>query len=253
MDAYETKLFIAILVAGALIVTMAFYFAFSAIRHQRRFVQLQRSYFLQELSLLENERRRIARDLHDELGPLLSVTKMLTSDLYVPREKDVHNLAKVNQHLEQIMHTLGEIFLNLTPAVLLKKGLDFALRDFIEDVEHASSIRIHYRYSVTTPIPSTVSIHLYRIIREVVHNCVKHSEAGEVAVDLQEEKGRLVICCYDNGKGFAIEERMQASTGYGLRSIRNRTEMLGGTIRYQSGPGNGTHYFFKFPLNGHQL
>ena len=248
MDAFETRLYSAVLITAVTTGCLIFFFAASLIRSQRKFVRFQRQSFLKEVSLLENERTRIARDLHDELGPLLSLTKLLIGDVTVAQEKGAKQLEKANQNLETILHKLGEISINLTPTGLLKKGLHFALSDFFADIREASPIALRFQYDVISPIQPALGIHLYRIVREAVHNCLKHAEATQVAVSVTEKNKILQIYYQDNGKGFPIQAYMEAATGLGLRSIKSRTEMLGGSLRYQSRPGTGTYYLIHIPF-----
>jgi signal transduction histidine kinase len=248
MDAYETTIYTAVLITGVVTGCIIIYFAVSVFRQQRKHIRLQRHYFLDEISLLEKERTRIARDLHDELAPILSVTKFQVSSIRAASETEESKINKVNGNLELVMNRLGQIAVNLTPGMMVHKGLRFALEDFFRDLEEISTLRIAFLYQVQKEPDPQISIHVYRIVQEVVYNSVKHSGASELTVHLKERFDKLYILCKDNGKGFDQDRELEREKGLGLRSVKSRTGMLGGKLRCSSTEGLGTEYFFELPL-----
>lgn len=248
MDPFETSLFSAVLISGGVLLVIILYFGLSILRNQKRFIRLQRSFYLKEVSLLEQERARIARDLHDDLGPILSVTRMQLNASNGADPRSRRNLRTISANLTQLMRRFEEISADITPKPLLRKGLEFALRDFIQQVATTSSLQIDLRYNVNRSVKPSASIHIYRIVKELIHNCIKHAGATSLLLLIEEKGERVSIDYQDNGTGFNIDDTMEDSIGQGLRSMRNRTEMLGGQMQYYSVEKVGTRYNFELPI-----
>ncbi|GAA4736823.1 sensor histidine kinase [Flavisolibacter ginsenosidimutans] len=246
MDARETSLYIAILITGVAMVSLTLYFAASAIWHQRKHARIQRQNFLDEIGLLEKERARVARDLHDELAPLLSLTRFQLMSVRESNGDEV--LQRASANLQRVMLRMGEIAVDLNAGALVQKGLRFALTDFFLELEGLSSLRIRFCYDVRREIPAQTGIHLYRIVQEAVHNAFKHSGASQVDVHVKERLNQLFLYVGDNGTGFRCREASQEQIGIGLQSIRSRTGMLGGRLECRSSAQKGTTYFFQFPF-----
>ena len=248
MDAHETSLYTAVLIAGLVIICLTVYFALSVIWHHRKHSRLQRQNFFDEISLLEKERTRVARDLHDELAPLLSLTRFQIAGIKTRDAAETEPLQKANSNLERVMLRLGEIAVNLNASVLVRKGFRFALADFFLEVEALSPLKIQFLYDAVHEVPVEMGIHLYRIVQEVVHNALKHSGATLMDVQVTEQSDKLFLYLGDNGRGFCYEQSARDSAGIGLRSIRSRTGMLGGQFECLSALRNGTSYFLEFPF-----
>lgn len=248
MDTHETTIYTAVLITAVVIGCIIFYFAISVFRYQRRHIEMQRNYFLNEVTILEKERTRIARDLHDEIGPLLSLTKIQLNTLPPLLEKTQIQVLKAESNLETIIERLGQIARNLTPSSLMKKGLHFALQDYLANFDDIIPMKLELRYQVHQDLPLSLTIHLFRIVQEVVHNSIKHSGGSALLVQLKQKGHTLYIFCKDNGSGFNKGEENQKETGLGLNSIQNRTRMLGGKMKCHSTPASGTEYFFEIPL-----
>jgi signal transduction histidine kinase len=245
MFSLETTLYYAILAGSAVLAFIIFCFAGWAYRQQRKVVRLQRHYFLHDVGLLENERTRISRDLHDSVGTDLTIMQFLLSGLEMTDEAAQSKLGKVHLHLDRILQSLGQITRDLSFKLLENKGLHFVLQDLLEDVAAASGIGYQLHYQLLQRPDAALSMHLYRIIKEMVHNTLKHSEATTLLVHLKERKGKLYLLCEDNGKGFSDTPE---STGHGLHNIRSRIAMLGGKMECCAPAGKGTRYFCEIPL-----
>jgi two-component system, NarL family, sensor kinase len=245
MDAYEISIYTAFLIAGLFVTGLLGLYLVSVIRHQKQHAELQRHYFLQEITVLEKERTRVARDLHDELAPLLSLAKYQVDN---SAQQESLLLEKASQNLLKVMLRLGEIAANLNADKLVQKGLCFALKDFLLEVESISRLQIEFTYDVQRPVPAATAIHFYRMAQEIVQNVVKHAAATRLYIRLKEKKNKLYFSFSDNGKGFAFEESFQQRKGIGLQSIHSRVVLLGGSFRCTSAPGEGTRYSFEFPF-----
>jgi signal transduction histidine kinase len=249
MDAPATPLSNAIVITAIVIACLLLYFIGNMVSRQRKRLELQRRYFLDETALLEKERTRIARDIHDELGPLLTATRMQLQRLQQEAgEEQQAMFRKTEEQLAHLTRRLREIAANLTPAVLVRKGLKNAIHDFLERSEELSPIRFSFICTLRTNLPPSFSIHLYRIVQEIVHNAIRHSRATQLAIRISEDRGRLYLSVMDNGQGFTPPPVLEESEGMGLRSIYSRTAMLGGLVECVSAPGKGVDYFIDIPL-----
>jgi signal transduction histidine kinase len=190
------------------------------------------------------ERTRLAKDLHDGLGSILSSAKfsftnmkerlIITPENAAAFEKGMDMLDKSISELRRVAH-------NLMPEALTRFGLDTALKDFCNSVDQSGALRLTYQsFGVNeTVIPDVVSAAVYRIIQELVNNILKHADATTALVQLIRNNDTLSIAVEDNGKGFdpAILEN---NSGMGYLSLKNRVAYLKGTIDIQTSAGKGT-------------
>lgn len=248
MDTYETSIYTAILTTVLVLGCIIVYFALSVFRQQRKYINLQRGYFLDEVNLLEKEKMRIARDLHDEVGPLLSLSKSHIQQLKPANETEALHIQRISENLDRVLKRMGQIAINITPGSLFKKGLRFSIEQFLDDLRDAYEIAIIFRYDVKTAVDINRSLHIYRIVQEIAHNTVKHSGARTLEVQLKERKQRLYLFCHDDGRGFSPQTPGEGG-GHGSGSIRNRCEILFGKMKFRSDAKSGTEYFFEFPLS----
>src|SRR5688572_25001241 len=249
MDALETSIFTAILIASLVLAIIIGYFFVTLIRNQRRTAQLYKEKILAEITTLERERARIATDLHDELGPYLSVTKFRINALDVLTDEDKEHLVKINENIDLIIHRMREIAADLMPMTLLRKGLTYGIREFTDNISKPSGLQINFNIEGNDEFSSTMRIHLYRIIQEIVHNTVKHAKATTLKIDLKQENRRVLLITEDNGTGFDYNTLLREKQGVGLRSMLSRVEVLGGDMFIDSVPHKGTRYTFEIPEN----
>ncbi len=189
----------------------------------------------------EEERGRIAKDLHDGLGGLLSGTKLsftnmkenllLTPENAILFEKSIGMLDTTISDLRKVAH-------NLMPEALFKFGLNDALNDFCSSIQLASNITIDYqKIGLDRKLGNTAETFIYRIIQELVNNAVKHAEAKEILVQVAYSNTKISVTVEDNGKGY---DKNQVNKGDGLDNIAYRVKYLSGTIDTVSSPNNGT-------------
>ncbi len=249
MDTTETTLYTAILIATIVIGTVLFYFAFSMYRGRVKHYRLLTKQLLAEMDVLERERTRIATDLHDDLGPMLAVTKIHIDQIepISATEQQRHSLAVEN--ILTLTNRLGEIAKNLTPAILKSKGLQIALEEFVDQFDEVSNMNIKLEYMIKRTPNSFYALHIYRIVQELVHNAVKHSAAQHVLIQLKERKQKLYIFYTDDGKGIETANKENQQTGLGLGSLQNRANLLGGKMTRTQTKTKGTDFVFELPLN----
>ncbi|RYY67642.1 MAG: sensor histidine kinase [Chitinophagaceae bacterium] len=248
MDPQETRLYYAILIACGIVGLIIVFFIISIIRQQRRNLVLHRQNMLAEISTLEKERARMARDLHDELAPVLAAVKMRINSFVLTDADDQEELARTSAHIDSLMKRIREITFDLMPSSLERNGFAAAAREFLEYVRRSGRLDIRFESSSTVRVEEQKAVNLYRILQEVVQNTLKHADARRLVVSLTQEKKDLVLATTDDGKGFDYEKLLDQKGGIGLRSLRSRVEIMNGAFFCESRKGKGTSYIFRIPI-----
>jgi signal transduction histidine kinase len=190
----------------------------------------------------EIERERIAKDLHDSLGGLLSTVKLqFDSEHLGGNIKSSDTFKRAHSLLDHAVTEVRNISQNLQPSALANLGLEAALRDLVNRFsdDHYPSIDLQC-YDIPKGMGQMHSLSIYRVIQEMLHNAIKHSEASEILIQINREGDELVIQFEDDGIGFDIENLKRR--GMGLGNIRSRIDYLKGTVDLDSTPGEGTSY-----------
>ena len=230
--------------------------------YQRKQVQqksvLQQEIFKQQglamqgiLEAEEKERKRIASDLHDGVGQLMSAAWL---NLQAFKEQAIHAGEAQQQLFDKSMALVDEgckevrsVSHNMMPNALLQKGLINAVREFIQQISNKKlSINLQTD-GLHKPIPSHVEMVLYRVIQESVNNVIKHAEANNLDISINQEADGIDVMVEDNGKGFDTASVKQ-NDGIGLSNIKNRVQYLKGTVEWNSTPGNGTLVAIHIPI-----
>jgi len=248
MDAKETTLFTAIIVSAVIIGSILAYFIISIIRHQRRNQRLYKSKIMAEVTTLEKERSRMASDLHDELGPVLSSVKLKVNCLDIETEEDKLQLEKINGNIDDIIQRMREISNDLMPSTLVRKGLVAAVNEAIEKTSKSGGLKIIFQNEEPVALETEKAIHVYRIIQEVIHNTIKHAQATSLHINLARKNSKLILTTKDDGIGFKHSRILQEASGLGLRNLLSRTEILDGEMYIDSSKEKGTEYVFELPI-----
>jgi signal transduction histidine kinase len=244
----ESKVLNITLFVSVMIAIIIVYFFVSIIRYHRKYMRLQREKIFAEIIIRENERKRIANDLHDSLGPLLSAVKLNISSVEIEDAGDRAVLEKTGGYLDEIIGSMRRISHDLLPSTLERRGLLEAIREFINQVRNKQSVNIQLYVVKEVSIPKEKEIHIFRMVQEIVHNTLKHANAHNLQIGFSEEGGNLLCLTKDDGKGFDKEKVLSGSQGLGLRSLESRCEILNGIMTLDSMPGGGTNYFIKIPV-----
>jgi len=248
MDAQEANLYRAIIITCAVLGIIIIFFIISITRQQRKNLELHRQNILAEITALEKERSRIASDLHDELGPVLSAIKMKINSFELHDPDDIIQMNKTNEHIDQLIKRVRGISYDLMPSSLIRKGLSTALKEFFDYSNNGSSVKFRYHATSDFTLSEQKSINVYRIVQEIVHNTMKHAGASLVTLDAEIKDKELHMTIAEDGKGFDFEKASKESAGFGLRGLVSRTEMIGGHMYLDSVPGKGTKYTFVIPI-----
>lgn len=188
----------------------------------------------------EIERKRIARDLHDGIGSLLSSLKMkLVKNPNSLNELNEQESQQVAVLLNRSISELRQIAYNLVPETLLKLGLEKALQDLCLLLKPEGVRIIFHAQGISSGIPESNQIIIYRIVQELINNALKHAQCTEIIMDCSQSETIFFITVEDNGKGFDAHD-LKSIQGSGLRNLRNRVELLKGKFEINSSPGGGT-------------
>lgn len=196
----------------------------------------------------EVERKRIARDLHDGVGSMLSSLKMRFSKINnSPEVINPNEIENINILLANSIVELRQVSYNLIPESLLKLGLEHALTDLCHILE-TEKVNIDLQANnIKNDIPETTQITIYRIIQELINNALKHSNCSEILLDCSQNKDLFFITIEDNGKGFDTT-MINDFHGLGLKSLKNRVESLSGKIEIDSSPDKGTVFNIELSI-----
>ena len=192
----------------------------------------------------EEERTRLARDLHDSLGGMLSGIKMSFNNLKDMLAKNTEDEQVFDRNLDMLDGSIIElrtIAHNLMPESLLKFGLDTSINDYCAKINNSGTLNVNYQSAGmdTFNADQSVIITVYRIIQELINNTMKHASATNVNIQLVNQNGHLEITVEDDGSGFDVD-MLRTSGGIGWKNIRNRIDYLKGTIDIQSELNKGT-------------
>jgi signal transduction histidine kinase len=197
----------------------------------------------------EQERTRLAKDLHDGLGGLLSGVKFSLSNMKDNLIITPDNMAVFERSLDMIdasIRELRRVAHNMMPEMLTKFGLDEALKEYCNILNGTGLLKVNYQsLGMEARLDKSLEIIVYRIIQELLNNILKHASASEAFVQLVRETNRLNIVVEDNGKSFDTAI-LEENKGAGWMNIRSRVDYLKGQLDIHSEPGKGTLVNIEF-------
>lgn len=186
----------------------------------------------------EEERKRVARDLHDGVGSRLSALKMKLVNNPKMVDDSVDNASLINL-LNLSISELRQVAYNLIPETLLKLGLENALYDLCHSL-NTKEVSIHFHANeIKKNISESNQITIFRIVQELINNALKHSNCSEIIIACSQNENLFLITVEDNGSGFA-ESEIANFKGFGLKNIRNRIDLLNGKLEIESSLNKGS-------------
>ncbi len=251
------KYFIALMLTALAMLTLLFYAYTQRSKHMKQREKLHNLAIDQErqhakISMLtalldEQERARIARDLHDGLGGLLSGTKLQLSHLNDKASLEVQEkMQKGISQLDMAVDELRRVAHNLTPDLLQKFGLQEALNDYASRMcNEQLDIDVQFLHYTNSLTPDQQLL-IYRIIQELVNNAIKHADPSQIIIQLVEEDQQFNITVEDDGKGFDYD-LSNLNKSAGLQNIKSRVEFLKGSFQVHSETGQGSSFEIYIP------
>jgi signal transduction histidine kinase len=222
---------------------------------QARATELERNLLKQVIASQEEERRRVARELHDDLGQALSalLLDVKTGTGQAPGHVDL--CRRLEAEVRELIAKVYQLAWDLRPAILDDFGLDSALTRHINKVTERTGLPIDYEFigpkSSDSRLPPEVEVVLYRVTQEALNNVVRHASAKRVSVIVLCHADSVVLIVEDDGKGFDPEASAQpgARASLGLTGMRERVGLLKGELLIESAPGDGTSVKATIPLS----
>jgi signal transduction histidine kinase len=221
-------------------------------KYQKELNRQQNELFNVIVSTQDQERKRIAQDIHDSLGSVLSAAKLklssleeskkvLSSDLLEKYQASLDLLDEASTELRNISH-------NIMPATLSKLGLEAALQSLINKIAAHPKMQVNFTaHGFEGRIEETTEMSIYRIILELLNNIVKHAAAEKVSIQIIKYPAYINLMIEDDGRGFDYNKAFEEKKGIGLGNILSRVEYLNGTIEIDSAAGKGTTVIIEIP------
>lgn len=198
------------------------------------------------LTVQEEERRFLARELHDEIGQVLTGLNFQLAAAAGKTEKAA--LAEAQATVQDLTEQVRQLSMDLRPAVLDRYGLLAAMEWYAERYQKRTGISVDLRHAgLERRLPPDVEIGAYRVVQEALTNIARHARADAAAIQLFADDGMLTVVVRDQGAGF---DSANAPTTSGLGGMRERVALLGGTLEIESAPGRGTTITAEFPHDG---
>ena len=218
------------------------------LEHQIEIDKLQQQSKLDALRAMidgqEEERKRIAYDLHDQLGGLLTTAKLELSKS-ITTEDPENNIQSVVDKIDQACNDVRRIAHNMMPHALMKMGLDSAVGDLVESLNQSGTVDLTYQNLADVELDAEQKISVYRIIHELISNSIKHADPESILIQLSRHNGTFSLVVEDDGQGF---DPKTVNEGLGLHSLKSRVEYLNGDYTLDSRPGEGTSITVDFPV-----
>lgn len=202
----------------------------------------------------EQERKRIARDLHDELGQQLTALRLkldhVSSEAPGPLSEQVNEVQEIAKSIDEGVDFLAW---ELRPAALDDLGLVPAVEKYVKEWSNYSGVKgnVSASAAIRQRFEPAVETALYRIVQEALNNVNKHAKARNAQVSMKLRRGKLLLIVDDDGEGFDPKSATIRGRGIGLIGMKERAQMIGGSMEIESGIGHGTTLYIKAPMNGH--
>ena len=193
------------------------------------------------LGATEDERRRLARELHDEIAQLLTVIQMSLHSINL----DTTEMKQANSLLVRTQEEIHRIIHDLRPSLLDDLGLPTAMKSYAEDHLMRQGLQVSLEIEPDLPSRPEIETVIFRIYQELVTNILRHADAEHVSIELYQRDAALVLAVEDDGRGFDPDAK---SEGAGMTGMRERAALVNGTIRFDSEAGLGTHVLVEIPL-----
>ena len=205
--------------------------------------------FAQIVGVQEEERLRIASDIHDDTMQAMTAASLRLQQLrrHLTLARDLELLGKLEEAVQESIIRLRRLMSDLRPPALDRTGLAAALRELLDRLEEDTGLSASLRDELHTEPPVNVRISLYRIAQEALANVRKHAGAKLVEIEISRQEEGSLVRIGDDGAGFVVEEMTEESGRLGLISMRERARVAGGTFKLESQPGAGTRVTFWLP------
>jgi two-component system, NarL family, sensor kinase len=241
------------------IMAMFFFYQRRRNKQERELIRLREEYeqevLRSQLEIQESTMKTIAQELHDNVGQSLSVIKLWMSMAPIsPDHEAYEGVQNSKEMLQKVIGDMADLTKSLHTDRIADIGLSEAIKFDLASIRRAGVLKIQFEVKGDEfHFPDQKSIFIFRMYQEMMNNIIKHSNATHVNVSLfYSGSDTFIMQIRDDGVGFDVNEKKgsgSASSGLGLKSMRNRAKMIGADLKIQSEPGTGTTVFVSVPLN----
>jgi PAS domain S-box-containing protein len=200
----------------------------------------------------EQERARIARELHDDIGQRLALLTVELHQLEADPSRLKNQLQELREKITSISNDIQSLSHDLHTSKLEYLGVAGAMKSWCREFGGRQKLKIDFREDVTSVLPMEIGLCLFRVLQEALHNAAKHSGVKRIDVQLREESGEIHLMISDSGKGFDVPAG-EHGKGLGLTSMRERVRLVNGTIAVESKPTAGTNIHVRVPIGSNQI
>lgn len=200
------------------------------------------------ITVQDNERKRIAGDLHDNIGPLLAALKINFRRIIQTKEGELNEVlvAKTESIIDDSITEIRNVAHNLMPKSLSLNGLINTLADYFESIQQLYGKCVTFNHNIRSILNPDTQINIYRIVCELVLNAARHSNAYNITVNITSDDRCISITVYDDGKGF--ESKLNGKKSLGLHNVESRVLYMKGKFSLKTEPGKGTLANMDIPL-----
>jgi signal transduction histidine kinase len=248
----EKKAFLILLIASFSLFIILVGFFLAILQQLKRNRILFEEKINAEMVGREEERKRISKDLHDDLGATITGAKMFLQGIQGKSDMDNLNISKAHASVSQCMILVRQIMNDLYPVSLDNYGLMTGISEFIEEINQIDKINILFSNNVNNleaKIPKDHKIHLFRIIKEIIQNTIKHSNSKVLSIRFSETSNLIILDTVDEGIGFDGNSNSYLKKSHGIRNIINRVELIGGLLFLDARINKGVQYTIEIPVN----
>jgi two-component system, NarL family, sensor kinase len=242
-----------LLMAGSIILFVLYYqkrMVQEQFKRQQMELEYQKKMMEAALESQENERRRVAGDLHDSIGAMLSTIRVSLTTYAKRNSADGESINESKKMLDDTIESVRRISRDLMPSTLEKFGLSQAVKEMCERFQSTAALPIIFEEPQDTPVfTKSRELMIFRIVQELLNNALKHAEASVIKVSFHNGEG-LEVIVEDNGKGFNAEDHKNdksSGKGLGLFNIENRARLVGASVNFNASTVQGSKIIINIP------
>jgi len=197
----------------------------------------------------ENEKSRMAKELHDGIGPLVSTAKIYAHSLKTIQDekKRMEHANRLLEILDETMHEVRTMSNSISPHILRNYGLKEAIQSFIDKLIPVTKIKFEIEFDDSIELTQTFQFTVYRTLVEMVNNSIKYADAKTISIIFKKYDEMIEVSYSDDGVGFEMKEKL--GEGFGLLNMQSRIESLGASYHFYTSPGNGVKVSIKIQSN----
>lgn len=237
-----------IIASTAIVFTVIFYLVYALIRLNNHYGRVRELQNQAKLAAVEIERKEVAADLHDDIGAVISSTRLTLGTMVIDTEREQLILAQVMTHLEGVLGRVRSMSNMLVPASLSYDGPLHAIDEFVATygAHYDLNVRI---FPIDTPgLSPENALNIYRMLQEILNNTLKHARAYTLTISGTIENDLLIIETEDDGVGYNSNDLMRFN-GFGLLNLRLRASKMNAQLLVDTAPSKGTKYTIQIKLN----